>query len=403
MPLKLKGSQLPSGRDRRYYMIRVQVDGRRVAVSTGSNDEVDALAKERLIVAALHKNPRLAQADLVALIRGSGSNRCAAELHADGGLTLKEAFDRCLRSPTTWRYLKAHSEYARNCRVIEEILGADTKLSAIDYHSVQKLTSRLVSKPLPGINRPGQTLSGATVNNHLACLRRMFNVALDDHWPDAPKVFPKVKGVRKRTGRAYFMDFSDEQAIFEAVLNLDNIRLEPKWGHPRKPDAYRYHLLFVVLVESGMRLSEALGLLWTELDFSRGERAGMIELFRHEDLKTGRQRSVPMTDTCATALDACRGIAVGPFKDLDARRAQDIWRRARAAAGIGHRDCVIHSLRHTCASRLLESGADLKIVKEWLGHTSIATTDIYTHLQTKQLVSAAQSVTRLRQDAILLP
>jgi integrase len=380
-------------------MIRVQLDGRRVAVSTGSNDEGDALAKERVIVAALHKNPRLAQADLVALIRGSGSNRCAAELHADGGLTLKEAFDRCLRSPTTWRYLKAHSEYARNCRVIEEILGADTPLAAIDYHAVQKLTSRLVSKALPGVNRPGQTISGATVNNHLACLRRMFNVALDDHWPDAPQAFPKVKGVRKRKGRGYFMDFSDEQAIFSAVLDLDNIPLVPKWGHPRKRDAYRYHLLYVVLVESGMRLSEALGLLWTELEVPRGERGGMIELFRHESLKTGRQRSVPMTDTCAAALEACRSVPGGPFKDLDGHRAQDIWKRARAAAGISHRDCVIHSLRHTCASRLLESGADLKIVKEWLGHSSIATTDIYTHLQTKQLSRAAEDVHRLRLAA----
>jgi integrase len=382
-------------------MIRVQVDGRRVAVSTGSNDEVDALAKERVIVAALRKNPRLAQADLVALVRGSGSSRYSAELHADGGLTLKEAFDRCLRSPTTWRYLKAHSEYARNCRVIEEILGADTPLSAIDYHSVQKLTSRLVSKPLPGVKRAGQTLSGATVNNHLACLRRMFNVALDDHWPDAPTAFPRVKGVRKRKGRGYFMDFSDERAIFKAVLDLDRFCLEPKWGHPRKRDAHRYHLLFLVLVESGMRLGEALGILWTDLDFPRRDRSGMIELFRHEDLKTGRQRSVPMTDTCAVALEACRGIAGGPFKDLDGRRAQDIWKRAREVAGINHRDCVIHSLRHTCASRLLESGADLKIVKEWLGHSSIATTDIYTHLQTKQLSTAAQDMHWLRINAII--
>ncbi|MEX1828930.1 tyrosine-type recombinase/integrase [Luteibacter sp. CQ10] len=88
----------------------------------------------------------------------------------------------------------------------------------------------------------------------------------------------------------------------------------------------------------------------------------------------------------------------GPFKDLKDRRARDIWARARKAAGIKHRDCVIHSLRHTCASRLLESGVDLKIVKEWLGHSSIATTDIYTHLQTKQLTSAAQSIHRLRQE-----
>jgi len=341
----------------------------------------------------------MTQADIVALVSGGGTNRHEAAIRAEGGLTLKEAFDRCLKSPTVWQGIKAHAEYARNCRAIEEILGGDTPLASIDYHAVQKLTNGLMAKPLPGSNRPGQTLSGATVNNHLACLRRMFNVALEDHWPDAPSAFPKVKSVKKRKGRGYFMDAADERAIFQAVLDLDKARPDAQGGHPRKLDAHRHHLLFVVLVESGMRLSEALGLLWTELDFPRGERGGMIELFRHEDLKTGRQRSVPMTETCAEALKACKGVPEGPFKDLDDRRAQDIWSRARVAAGIKHRDCVIHSLRHTCASRLLESGVDLKIVKEWLGHSSIATTDIYTHLQTKQLSSAAQSVHRLRQAA----
>lgn len=397
MPLQLKGTLKPGEADRRYYMIRVQVAGRRVVVSANTKDKRLATDKETAVIKAVRDNPNMTQADIVALVSGNSSKRHQAAIRAEGGLTLKQAFDRCLKSPTVWAGLKAHSEYARNCRAIEEILGPDTPLAAIDYHAVQKVTNALLARPLPGSNRPGQTLSGATVNNHLACLRRMFNVALEDHWPDAPKAFPKVKSVKKRKGRGYFMDSADEKAIFQAVLDLDTVRPEPQGGHPRKRDAHRHHLLFTVLVESGMRLSEALGLLWTELDFPRGDRGGMIELFRHEDLKTGRQRSVPMTDTCAAALKACKGVPDGPFKDLDDRRAQDIWARARKAAGIKHRDCVIHSLRHTCASRLLESGVDLKIVKEWLGHSSIATTDIYTHLQTKQLSSAAQRMQQLRE------
>lgn len=403
MSVSLKGEPKSGVADRRYYMIRVQVAGRRVVVSSNTQDKATAIRKEQAIIAALSDNPTMTKADIVALVSGSGSGRHQAALRAESGLTVKDAFDRCLSSPTIWKDIKAHAEYARNSKVIAEILGQNTPLASIDYHAVAKLTTALVTRRLPGKNPTGKVLSGATVNNHLACLRRMFNVALEEHWPDAPKAFPKVKGVKKRKGRGYFMDSADERAIFGAVLKLDEVRPGPQGGPPRKRDAHRHHLLFVVLVESGLRLSEALGLLWTELDFPRGERGGMIELFRHEDLKTGRQRSVPMTPACAEALRACKDVKDGPFKDLDDRRAQDIWARARAAAGIKHRDCVIHCLRHTCASRLLESGVDLKVVKEWLGHSSIATTDIYTHLQTKQLSSAADSIHRLRQENTAQP
>ncbi|WP_266158372.1 tyrosine-type recombinase/integrase [Dyella silvatica] len=399
MTVYLKGKLKPGEVDRRYYMIRVQRKTRRVVASSNTRDKALALRKEEEIVKLLDNNPDIPKADIIAAITGNGSHRHKAAVRAAGGLTLKEAFDRCLKSPTVWKDIKAHSEYARNCRVIEEILGADTPLASIDYHAIADLTAKLVTRPAPGKGNTQKKVSGATVNNHLACIRRMFNVALDERWPDAPTAFPKVKTVKKRLGRGYFMDSWDEKSIFDAVLELDTLNPGIKGGPPRKRDARRYHLLYQVLVESGLRLGEALGLLWTELDFPRGKRAGMIELFRHEDLKTGRQRSVPMTETCCQALKACEGIEDGPFKDLNDRRAQDIWARARKAAKIAHRDCVVHCLRHTCASRLIESGVDLKIVKEWLGHSSIATTDIYTHLQTKQLSKAALSMQQLREDS----
>ena len=128
----------------------------------------------------------------------------------------------------------------------------------------------------------------------------------------------------------------------------------------------------------------------------KGSTGGMIKLFRPEALKTGKRRSLPMSELCRSVFERCKGIKGGPFADLNDRRAQDIWTRAKKIAGITHRDAVIHSLRHTCASRLLESGQDLKVVKEWLGHSNIATTDIYTHLATHQFTAATKSLTTLR-------
>lgn len=50
---------------------------------------------------------------------------------------------------------------------------------------------------------------------------------------------------------------------------------------------------------------------------------------------------------------------------------------------------VIHALRHTCASRLVNAGVDLYVVKEWLGHSSIQMTEKYAHLNPDKLVHAA--------------
>ena len=389
MSIELKGTARPGEADRRYYMIRVQVDGRRVVVSSNTRKKDLALRKEAEVIQALRTHPTITQAEIVALIRGEGSLQHHASLRAAGGLTLKQAFDRCLKSPTVWGRIKASLEYARNCKVIEDILGADLPLAAIDGKATKLVTTTLLDRGL----------AGATVNRHLACLRRMFNVAMEEEWDDAPKTFPKVKQLKERGGRQYFMSPEDEKALFAAVLTLDEARPGPKGGPPRKRDAFRYHMLFQVLVESGLRLDEALGLLWVELDMPKGSTGGMIKLFRPEALKTGKPRSVPMSELCRSVFEQCQGIKGGPFADLNDRRAQDIWTRAKKIAGITHRDAVIHGLRHTCASRLLESGQDLKVVKEWLGHSNIATTDIYTHLATHQLTAAAKSLTSLRSIA----
>jgi site-specific recombinase XerD len=106
-----------------------------------------------------------------------------------------------------------------------------------------------------------------------------------------------------------------------------------------------------------------------------------------------------VTEKCRQIIESCRGIHGGPFADLNDRRAQDIFTRAKKKAGIKHKDAVIHSLRHTCASRLLKSGINLAVVQKWFGHSTIVTTQGYLHLDTSQLTDAASGLTRLRDEA----
>jgi site-specific recombinase XerD len=65
--------------------------------------------------------------------------------------------------------------------------------------------------------------------------------------------------------------------------------------------------------------------------------------------------------------------------------------------------CVFHSLRHTHASRLLESGADIYRVKELLGHANVTTTERYSHVTADRLRSAIKDMERMNNQSNVIP
>jgi integrase len=147
-----------------------------------------------------------------------------------------------------------------------------------------------------------------------------------------------------------------------------------------------------------MRLSEALGLRWGDLTMTASD--SLIKLHRIKKLKTGRARTIPMTDTCRSILETAKRREVhpnGPFADLNKRRAQHIWSRAVRDARIDDPECVIHCLRHTCATRLLRATGNLVLVRDWLGHTTIQTTaDIYAHIESESMLLGATALAARR-------
>ncbi|WP_153242546.1 tyrosine-type recombinase/integrase, partial [Frateuria defendens] len=138
-----------------------------------------------------------------------------------------------------------------------------------------------------------------------------------------------------------------EATIFAEAVRLDVLDGEPRFGPPRKADAYKYVRLYTVLLDSGMRLGEALNLLPSDIDYGTEENPGIIKLHRVKELKNGKARTVPMTKRCRAALMECRDVPGGPFKDLYRRRAQAIWKAATKNAGVTNPECVIHSPRET--------------------------------------------------------
>jgi integrase len=81
---------------------------------------------------------------------------------------------------------------------------------------------------------------------------------------------------------------------------------------------------------------------------------------------------------------------IKPF-NLTIYQSDKAWAWARVEIGLkDDSEFIIHALRHTCASRLVNAGVDLYVVKEWLGHSSIQVTERYAHLAPHKLAHAAK-------------
>jgi integrase/recombinase XerC len=156
------------------------------------------------------------------------------------------------------------------------------------------------------------------------------------------------------------------------------------------PDSIRDRALLEIAYGSGLRVSELVGL--NHGDLNRGG-----ELLRVRG-KGRRERVVPMVKSAVRALD--RYLATRPaakpgdpvFLGARGRRlsprvvqARVKYRLGQIAGGLG---VTPHALRHSFASHLLDRGADLRAIQELLGHRSLASTQIYTHVTRARLKKA---------------
>lgn len=141
--------------------------------------------------------------------------------------------------------------------------------------------------------------------------------------------------------------------------------------------------LLEVLYGSGIRVSEASGLDWADVDLAQGRL-----LVRHG--KGGKQRIVPIGPPAVEALTSLREEASDGPVFLNARGARmqpRSMRRIVKKAGMlaGEGGLHPHALRHSYATHLLDGGADLRGIQELLGHADLSTTQRYAHVSTATL------------------
>ncbi|MBQ3744235.1 MAG: site-specific tyrosine recombinase XerD [Bacteroidales bacterium] len=172
-------------------------------------------------------------------------------------------------------------------------------------------------------------------------------------------------------------------SVEEVLSILDAVDLSQPQGH-------RNRAILEVLYSCGLRVSELVNLKISDLFLDEQ----FIRVFG----KGSKQRLVPIGEPAIRAITLYREVRdAGPIQKaaedilflnrnggkLTREMVFHIVRDATAAAGV-RKNVSPHTFRHSFATHLVENGADLRVVQQMLGHESILTTEIYTHIDTRK-------------------
>jgi integrase/recombinase XerD len=232
----------------------------------------------------------------------------------------------------------------------------------------------------------GQGRAPATVARAIVAVRSLHRfLAEDGRLPTDPGA--EVETPRVPSGLPKALTEAEVQALLDAVVGDE-------------PVARRDRAILEVLYGTGLRISELVGLRLGDVDLE----SGLLRAFG----KGSKERVVPLGRHAVGALYdwltpggrpaleperwARRGDAEAVFLNRRGGRLtrQGAWlvvKRHGDAAGLGAK-LTPHALRHSCATHMLDHGADIRSVQELLGHASVSTTQVYTKVSTERLWAA---------------
>lgn len=186
------------------------------------------------------------------------------------------------------------------------------------------------------------------------------------------------------------------------ILSIEEVRRI--LGCVRLP---RYRVCLSTIYSCGLRLQEGTRLQVRDIDSAR-----MMIHLRHG--KGGKDRYVPLPERTLEMLrqywvthrhpvlifpaPGRGGIGLSSATEpMPKSSVQGAFRQALKDTGI-HKGASVHTLRHSWATHLLEAGVNLRLIQEYLGHSSPATTSVYTHLTLKAEQLGAQAINRIMSD-----
>jgi site-specific recombinase XerD len=266
----------------------------------------------------------------------------------------RAAADRFLASPA----LSANTRRAYGRDVEEFCAWLDehgTNLDAVDVRVLADYVAWL------GGARRGRKLAPATIGRKLAAVRAFLRHAL------GPDRVPEARLGPRRARR-----LPDAPAAPEIEQTLEALEGEG-------PIPLRNRALVELVYSAGLRSAEAVGLDLGDVDFEQ-------ELVHVRRAKGGKERVIPLGEEAALWL----ALYLREARPALAHGADDAFflsARGRRLDTSTLRRIVPHPhrLRHAFATHLLDGGADLRTIQELLGHSSLSTTQVYSHVDPRHL------------------
>jgi site-specific recombinase XerD len=334
----------------------------------------DAAGERKRMSTKVRVNPNLAdkgkaQANLAALdiMRTALLDELPAEARRAAGKVRTLAYALNETFEHRWRHQKSSKErqYVAQ-RIIREV--GYWPLASITYTRLQDYGAEL----------EGQGDSPATRNRKMSCIQTALADAMRRGEIDRLPQFPHwaENNIKER-----YLTRDEEGRLFATMAGST--------APDDEPGQYLRHMI-ELLLDTGLRASEAL--LDAEQDL--GDKIWL----KHGTTKSGRGRSIPLTARAREALDyILKSPTHKRLKEMHARNpnlaTQFLGRRfATMTKRADVAGVTLHTLRHTCASRLVQAGVDLYKVKKWLGHSSVVVTERYAHLAPDSLSSAVAAL-----------
>jgi integrase len=265
-----------------------------------------------------------------------------------GGLSFNSFVNDCFTS--LWGGTANEKMNKSHINEALEYFGKTSLISSIDTSSVQKWVDVL--------KKNGN--ANSTINRKLSALSVLLNHAVKCDYLQKSPVIPRQK---EGQGRVRFLTDAEEASL---------LTLFSRWGR----DDYVAYTRF--LLYTGCRPGEALSIEWRDVT------GGKVTFWK---TKTDVPRTIPLTSQAKDALG--HGKSEGwarPFSGIKYNTYEIYWNRARNLLGFADDPHFVpYCLRHTCASRLVQRGVDIRRVKEWMGHSQITMTMRYAHLAVDDL------------------
>ena len=239
------------------------------------------------------------------------------------------------------------------------------------YH-IEQFRAYVQTKKIGDTKR---TVGRSSSNRYLALIRTMFNRARDWEMFHGQNPVSRVKFYRE-TGKAHPLSPAEAVAVVKAAAKVA--------ADPRSPAQAAVADLITLMLNTGLRRSEALGLRWR--DYTGAE----ITIVGKQD----RRRTVPLNAAARATIERQPREGIYIFSIPNRLQPDNLRRtvkRIRKLSGVEH--FHLHLCRHYAMTAMLAAGVDIQTCAEILGHSRLSTSLLYAHTTPERRMRAVDAIT----------